>query len=163
MTERWKRVAGFGDAYEISDSGSIRSFKRSLDNVMNTTITPSGHRFVGLSLNGIRYTKYIHRLVLEAFVGPCPEGMECRHLDGDPSNNRVDNLKWGTSTENAADMVRHGTVSVGEKNGRSKLCELDVWLIRNVDLTTSKIAEFLGISQKTASDARRRITWKHVA
>ena len=46
---------------------------------------------------------YVHRLVLEAFVGPCPEGMECRHLEGDTANNALSNLAWGTPQENAAD------------------------------------------------------------
>ncbi len=50
----------------------------------------------------------VHRLVLEAFVGPCPPGMQCRHLDGNPANNRLENLAWGTHAENAADKIRHG-------------------------------------------------------
>src|SRR5262245_38045005 len=53
------------------------------------------------------------RLVLLAFVGPCPEGMECRHLDGNPQNNHVDNLRWGTSAENTEDQRRHGTLIGG--------------------------------------------------
>jgi HNH endonuclease len=51
----------------------------------------------------------LHSLVLECFVGPRPPGMECRHLDGNPSNNALENLAWGTRSENRADQVRHGT------------------------------------------------------
>lgn len=52
---------------------------------------------------------FVHRLVLETFVGPPPmKGMHTRHLDGDPSNNRLENLRWGTPEENSADRVRHG-------------------------------------------------------
>lgn len=67
----------------------------------------------------------LQRLVLEVFIGPCPEGMEARHLDGDIKNNRLDNLKWGTRKQNAKDKVRHGRglkgkprlKNRGEKNG----------------------------------------------
>lgn len=58
--------------------------------------------------DGKSKSKYIHRAVLEAFIGPCPEGMECRHLDRDKYNNRLPNLCWGTSKENGEDQVRHG-------------------------------------------------------
>jgi hypothetical protein len=56
-------------------------------------------------------TRYVHRLVLEAFVGPCPEGMECRHLNGVPADNRLENLRRGTPKENHGDSVRHGTAA----------------------------------------------------
>lgn len=53
--------------------------------------------------------KQVHHLVLETFTGPRPEGMECRHLDGNPANNALSNLKWGTAHENYLDRVEHGT------------------------------------------------------
>lgn len=65
-----------------------------------------GHCAVDL---GRKATRFVHRLVLEAFVGPCPEGQQCRHLDGNPLNNQLSNLAWGTPRENHADSVRHGT------------------------------------------------------
>ena len=49
----------------------------------------------------------IHRLVLESFVGECPQGMECRHLDGNPQNNNLSNLRWGTHSDNVRDAVKH--------------------------------------------------------
>ena len=51
----------------------------------------------------------VHRLVLETFVGPCPDGMECLHINGDPGDNRVENLRWGTHAENMQDSLAHGT------------------------------------------------------
>jgi hypothetical protein len=85
--------------------------------------TPKGYMYVTIGLNNRRY---VHRLVLEAFVGPCPEGMECRHKDGDPGNNRLDNLCWGTPRENYEDAVRHGTDLKGEEQNGSVLTEADV-------------------------------------
>lgn len=70
-----------------------------------------GYQGVNLLKEGKQKRHLIHRLVLEAFVGPCPEGMECRHLNGDPTDNRLENLCWGTPRENADDRIRHGTNS----------------------------------------------------
>jgi hypothetical protein len=76
------------------------------------------YRFVNLTPpEGGRYKTFrVHRLVLLAFVGPCPEGMESRHLDGDPGNNRLDNLAWGTPEENREDNRRLGRYSGGRRN-----------------------------------------------
>ena len=76
---------------------------------------PASHGYptVGLHRDGKRHFRLVHRLVLQAFVGHCPKGMECRHLDGDQINNRLENLQWGTRTENMADMIRHGKSKKG--------------------------------------------------
>jgi len=111
-----------------------------------------------------RYYRYAHRLVLEAFVYSRPEGMECRHLDGGRRNNHVSNLCWGTSSENHADKVKHGTDSAGERNLNSKLTEQDVMEIR--DLLAGgpyfqwEIAEMYGITQGQVSHIRIGKTWK---
>ena len=80
----------------------------------------------------------IHQLVLEAYVGPCPEGMQCRHLNGNKQDNNLDNLRWGTQSENQQDSIRHGTYSngqlgkFGEKHQKSKLSDQDRRLIFSV-------------------------------
>lgn len=110
--ERWLPVQGF-DLYEVSDRGSVRSlprdFPRLKGRVLKPGITPKGHRFVVLSHRGVPSTKSVHILVLEAFIGPRPEGMLGLHRDDDKSNNTVENLYWGTYSDNAADAVRNGT------------------------------------------------------
>lgn len=68
-----------------------------------------------------RVKRFVHHLMLEAFVGPREPGQECRHLDGDPSNNRPDNLAWGTHAENEADKRQHGTILVAEACPWAKL------------------------------------------
>lgn len=60
---------------------------------------------------GTYKTFRVHRLVCEAFKGPCPEGMECRHLNGINTDNRAENLEWGTHGENMQDAVKHGGFS----------------------------------------------------
>lgn len=62
-----------------------------------------------LSVNlGAGVRRSVHTLVLEAFVGPRPEGAVCRHLNGNPKDNRLANLAWGTPGENRRDTVKHG-------------------------------------------------------
>ena len=73
------------------------------------SVDVKGYQIVGLTKDGRTFRRYVHHLVLEAFVGLRGKGQECRHLDGDPLNNRLDNLAWGSVSENALDRVRHGT------------------------------------------------------
>jgi hypothetical protein len=80
-------------------------------------INKYGYLEVQLYKDGLRYHRLVHRLVLEAFIGLCPEGMECRHLDGKPGNCWLDNLAWATPKVNQGDRPRHGTDVRGEKHG----------------------------------------------
>lgn len=112
--EEWKPVVGHEGAYEVSNLGRVRS----LDRVITTRAGVKKRRkgqllrpikqkrgYISVQIQG---TKLVHRLVLEAFVGPCPEGMETCHRNGVKTDNRVENLYWGTSSENNDDIVRHG-------------------------------------------------------
>jgi hypothetical protein len=84
--------------------------------------------YLGVTIGGGR--KLIHRLVLESFVGPCPEGMQCRHLNGNRQDNRLVNLCWGTPVENWQDRKKHGHGTKGEANPASKLTRRLVQEIR---------------------------------
>lgn len=107
-TEQWRPVSGF-PAYEVSDLGRVLSHRRGKPRLLRMTAAAKGYRLVKLSEAGARRTVAVHLLVAEAFHGPRPEGQEVRHLDGDPANNRLDNLRYGTRSENTYDAVRHGT------------------------------------------------------
>lgn len=109
--------------------------------------------------------RLIHRLVLEAFVGPCPEGMEVAHRNGDPSDNRLDNLRWSTPVDNQADRVEHGTDSRGEKHGQHKLTEQDIVdIIRLADSGASRavIGRQYGIHPSTVRRIAKGQAWKHI-
>jgi hypothetical protein len=95
----------------------------------------------------------VHTLVLITFVGPCPNGMECRHLDGNPANNVIGNLEWATPSVNAKDKWLHGTQQTGERNGNAKLTESGVKAIRIMGKVyggKSKASRLFGISRDTA-------------
>lgn len=68
----------------------------------------NGYACISIRKDGKYYDFLVHRLVLETFVGPCPENMECLHGDGNKTNNNVDNLRWGTRVENIQDSIDHG-------------------------------------------------------
>ena len=92
-----------------------------------------GYLKVRVNVNGNRTNRKVHRLVAEAFFGPCPEGAQVRHLDGDKANNAATNLAYGTAKENADDREAHGTTARGHRNGYSKrfdreLVQRVVWL-----------------------------------
>jgi hypothetical protein len=119
MAETWKPVVGFEGLYEVSDHGRVRSLDHSTTGKDGRTrryrgreLKPSrtgGNRLqLSLSKEGVRTMKRPHQLVLEAFVGPCPPGHEGCHYDDDSTNNRLSNLRWGTSSENSHDLVRNG-------------------------------------------------------
>lgn len=131
IMEIWKSLIGYEDLYEVSDQGRVRSVNR----VLQGRCDKDGYRVFTLTAGG-KKTKKAHRLVLEAFVGLCPEGMECCHNDGDPSNNHLHNLRWDTRKANRADRRQHGTATAtsGETHPMAKLQQCDVNRIRALSL-----------------------------
>lgn len=110
----WRDAPGYEGLYRVSDSGDIWSCRRR--RIMKPEVLEAGHLRVDLARgDGTRQREFLHRIILRAFVGPRPDGMVVRHLDGDPGNNRVENLKYGTHSENALDSVTHGTHNTAGK------------------------------------------------
>lgn len=107
-----KDVVGYEGLYTVTDRGEVRSVR---GGVRAAYPTREGHLRVSLHRSGRRKMVYVHALVLEAFVGPRPEGLEGRHRNGVPDDNRAENLEWGTRAENVLDSVRHGTHSAASK------------------------------------------------
>jgi hypothetical protein len=132
--ERWRDVPGYEKLYQVSDMGRVRSLGADKNHkgkiLKGRIVNKYGHLSVQLCKKCKARSFLIHRLVLLAFVGPCPDGMECRHLDGNHQNNKLKNLKWGTSSENRRDAMKHGTWrpvkgpdNSGSKHGLSKFNE----------------------------------------
>lgn len=157
----WKPVPDFPN-YEVSDKGEVRNIKR------HKLRKLSKGRYVSLSLcrnDGIRYTAMVHILVMHAFVGPRPEGMQIRHLDGNPHNNCLTNLAYGTGSENYQDQVIHGVAARGVRNGRSILTERHVRVARGlhrIGFNCVRISEIMSVSPTCIKSLVNRVTWKHV-
>lgn len=114
MSEQWKPIPDF-PGYEASSLGRIKSVGRTIVRGGNIQMPirerilkqhPYRNRGLFVSFSG-NATRAVHRLVLEAFVGPRPPGHECCHLDDDAANNRLDNLRWDTRSANQLDAVRN--------------------------------------------------------
>lgn len=122
-----------------------------------------GYAHVHLIKDGESCMRHVHRLVAEAFIGPCPEGLQTRHMDGNPENNNVENLRWGSAAENAKDKERHGTQLHGESQPNAKLDELKiadiVKMIRN-GLTHSEVSLKSGICRSQISSIARGDAWR---
>ena len=106
----------------------------------------------------------VHRAVMQAFCGDCPEGMEVAHLDGDQTNNRLSNLAYVTPTENNSHKVGHGTQPKGRKIWCSKLTEKEVLEIRSKSpqISYAKLASEYGVSLTAISQVITRKSWKHI-
>lgn len=120
--EIWRPVVGFESAYEVSNLGRVRSLDRSWKQLSRhgkeyvhrrkgRVLRPGPSNYGHLSVVlGRGNTRMVHALVLEAFRGPRPSPKhDSRHINGDPADNRLDNLVWGTRSENIRDAVAHGS------------------------------------------------------
>jgi len=125
MSEEWRAVPWYEGSYEASDKGRVRSLDRCIFDKNGVkyrlsgillALNPNSDGYPSVCLSGV--TKTVHRLVLEAFVGPCPDGLECCHEDDEPTNNCLSNLRWDTKSENQKDSYRHGRKGHGQKRVR---------------------------------------------
>lgn len=112
-----REIEGF-PGYRVSSDGRVwsdRVWRGRKGRWMKGKVTPGGYHAVTLYRDGAQTTKTVHSLVAEAFIGPRPDGLEVRHLNGDPLDNRAENLTYGTHGENERDKVTHGTHRNGGK------------------------------------------------
>ena len=123
----------------------------------------NGYWHVVFSLRGCRRSLSVHRLILEAFVGPCPIGMECRHLNGDSDDNRLLNLQWGSHRENEKDRMDQGRTPRGIKQHLAKLTEIQVLEIKSalrIGQTRSvELAHRFGVASCTIAHIKHGRSW----
>lgn len=127
MIEEWRSVVGFEGYYEVSDQGRVRSVDRRVTHprsgtrlvrgrLMSPRQESNGYMRLNLARGGGKKRVSLHVAVLEAFVGPRPEGMEgCHSPNPDKADNRLANLRWDTASENGRDRTRHGNNAQANK------------------------------------------------
>lgn len=180
MREVWKDIPSFEGIYQASTDGRIKRVSNGPSTYAGRILKPTthynGYMEVSLCADGKQYKSLrIHTLVLITFSKPKPDGYQCRHLDGNKQNNRLTNLVWGTSKENANDRRNHGGYkgTRGSKNITAKLTENQVKEIRkllgstlknkhNKGLTLKQIAQQYGVSIPTISAIKIGRTWKNM-
>lgn len=118
--ERWLPVVDYEGLYEVSDMGSVRSLDRVVRQrgrkdrffpgvTLAAATNIHGYPMVALCRNGRARSFKVHRLVLEAFTGPAPEGHEACHNNGNRGDARLVNLRWDDHSSNMRDRRRHGS------------------------------------------------------
>lgn len=178
--EEWKAIPGYEDYYDVSTHGRVRSYWRQsslgrgkgvkyvLENFPQKilrNIFISNYPTVSLIKDGKAKQWRVNRLVLLAFVGPCPPGMESCHEDGVPPNCFLTNLRWDTRSNNNLDRIKHGHGAVGENNPNSALMPDQVIKIRELyaqGTTCMELEKIFPVSYFTLRKIVTKHAWKHI-
>jgi hypothetical protein len=177
MTEVWRDIPMYAGAYQVSDQGRVRSLDRVVLRAHRWGGQPQEWRYKGKILSakpkdcghlnvslGANNTHLVHRLVLLAFVGAPGAGCECLHKNGIPSDNRLQNLRWGSRYENRADIRTHAQ-QYGRRQGSSQLTEDAIRQIKQKLLEKQpqkSIAAEFGVHLNTVNNISRGYTHKWV-
>lgn len=156
-----RAVDGF-PAYEITTEGRVFSTHGAVARELNPSTDAKGYLGLTICAEGRRRRKVrIHRLVAETFI-PNPLGLPCvRHLDGNPVNNRVDNLAWGTYRDNEADKLQHGTWDL-RRNGKLSARDREIARrLQGLSVPQKVIAEALGVSRSTITRLVNGTIWEN--
>lgn len=179
VSERWRPVPGYEGSYEVSDRGRVRGcdrlvpyndtgrYKRWRGKILKPGVEKWGYQHVTLFSDGKRRLCKVHRLVAEAFLGPCPPGLQVNHKNRNKSDNRVENLEYVTSLENIrhAHSVGPPTKARGETHALAKLTPEIVKAIRDAPEgrhAASELARRYGVHVSTIYRVRKRKRWKHL-
>lgn len=152
-TIEWRDVPGY-PGYKASRTGQVLGPRGAVLRPMKMT---TGHLYV---ITGNRRKLWVHHAVLLAYVGPRPEGQECRHLDGNPRHNHADNLAWGTRLENVRDKARHGTEPYGEAKPNHRITTDQARAIRLDNRASRVVGRDYGISHTAVLRIRRGERWR---
>ena len=163
MKEYWCAIPGYETRYAVSSFGRVRSLGARA-RVLRLAINSDGYPCVHLPK---RRVVPVHRLVLLAFVGPCPRGKEARHFpDRTKTNNRLENLSWATTYVNQRDRDKHGTHNKGTNNKWAKLDARKVKIIRQVKHwpygSLTVMAKRFGVTRTVIGYVRDRKSWRHL-
>lgn len=163
--EEWRDIPGW--PHQVSNLGRVRRTAPGNGTFAGRILAGAdkgkGYRNVLLCASSRRVFRMVHQLVCEAFHGPRPSPLhEVAHNDGNPSNNRADNLRWDTRAGNQRDKLLHGTHARGEKSVKAKLTEADVHEIRRLradGLSLWTIARRFNINGETVRQIEHRTRW----
>ena len=174
IVERWLPVPGYEGLYSVSDLGRVRSepritirqngdTMRVFGRVLRPTVLPSGYIQADLRNGPGRHTHfYVHRLVLEAFIGPAPQGTEACHNNGQRADNRACNLRWDTRRSNHADKLQHGTSLRNGNHPTAKLTPDDVRAIRADTRSAQEIAAQFGVTDFHVYHVKSGRAWRYL-
>lgn len=168
MKEVWIEISKNRN-YEVSNLGRVRRSKDGphtfVGRIIKTFTRWDDYICVQLSEHSIAKIYAVHKLVAEAFIGPCPAEKEVNHEDGDKSNNKLTNLSYTTKAENIKHAYRLGLrTSCGSSNGNAKLTNKKVLELRELyksgKYTKAELARKYRMLRTTIGDVLNRRSWK---
>jgi hypothetical protein len=164
----WKDIAGYEGMYQINHKAEVRSFKSGVWKTIKDREDGLGYRMITLCKKGIRKNYKVHRLIMESFKPNKDNKPQVNHLNGDKSDNKLENLEWATSSENSLHAYRNklNYAKSGSECNLSKLTEVEVILIRGLlnegKLTQRAIADKFNVSPTAIYCIKKKINWKHL-
>lgn len=160
--EIWKPVPNYETRYIASSHGRIRSLKRHMKILVGGP-HKGGYCIFHLYKEGARKVTTRHAVIALTFLGECPDGMQVCHIDGNPSNCKLDNLLYVTPKENSSHKRIHGTLRFGETSPVAKLTEKGVVDILNNHHDGNRVLAIkYGVTHSNISAIRLRKSWKHI-
>jgi len=164
MTEEWRPIAGYESWYEVSNIGRVKRVMDSRGTYADRILTPTtNHAYLQVIFyrDETRVARTVHRLVAEAFIGPCPIGLEVNHKDGDKMNNVAENLEYMTRRENAQHAARMGFMARGPRQHSCKLTEpqaLEIFALRGA-MSQRQVARLYSVNRTTIARIWNGTTW----
>lgn len=161
-TEEWRDVVGYEGLYQVSNTGRVKRVGggqgAKIGRVLNSGTTKNGYQHVELHGHAGAKGSLVHRLVMGAFVGPCPDGFQVNHKNGDKRDNRIENLEYLTPGDN----LQHSRDTLRNRHG-AKLTESDVLKIRELvrtGVSQREIARRFGVVQGVIGHIVAGRTWR---
>jgi len=160
--EIWKDIVGY-DQYQVSNYGRVKTTANAAtrkERILKPLKHPRGYFRVALWKDNKSKFFFIHRLVAEYFISNPENKPTINHIDGDKSNNHIDNLEWTTYRENMNHAIDNKISACGERNGRSKLNWVQIEEIRSSYLTSNELAAIYCVHKSTINRIKSNKGWK---
>lgn len=163
MIKEWVNITGYGDRYLLHNSGVVISTRTGKP--IHVELNSKGYPRVLLFGPDGKKRALVHRLVAKYFVDNPNNHPVVLHNDDNPLNTNYTNLSWGTQKDNVREIMTKRRGIVGTLNGRAKLSEADVEIIKEALLygfTVNKIAAYHKVSRSTIYRIKDGKGWNHI-
>jgi hypothetical protein len=166
--EVWKDVKGYEGIYQVSNFGNVKSLGNEFtrkERFLKLSPQSKGYLTVVLQKNATRKMILVHRIVAEYFLSNPLNKSQINHINGDKTDNKVENLEWVSHRENLDHAIKNNLTLKGEKNRNSKLKDVDIIKIHSLlqkGTTTKELSESYNVSYSTIDGIRTNRYWKHL-